>query len=179
MSEQPIKLNDEGLSTLMCEVEFILNSRPLTQQSDDPNDLEAITPNHLILLNPGGNLPPGIFKPSDNYATRRWRQIQYLADLFWTRWRKEYLPSLQQRQKWVTNQRPHQPGDLVLVVDINLPRNQWPLGRVTEAIRSEDGRIRRAKIRISKLVGTGFTFGSTIIERPVTKLILLIPFDEQ
>ena len=42
--------NDEGLSTLMCEVEAILNSRPLTNVSDDPNDLKTLSPNLLILL---------------------------------------------------------------------------------------------------------------------------------
>ena len=67
-------LEDEGLATLMCEVENIVNGRPLTKVSDDPRDLEALTPNHLLLLRSGSTLPPGIF--------RRWRQIQYLSGVF-------------------------------------------------------------------------------------------------
>ena len=43
-------LDDEGLNTLMCEVEAIVNGRPLTKLSDDPRDLEPLTPNHLLLL---------------------------------------------------------------------------------------------------------------------------------
>ena len=43
-------MDDEGLQTLMCEVEAILNGRPLTKISDDPYDLSALTPNHLLLL---------------------------------------------------------------------------------------------------------------------------------
>jgi hypothetical protein len=44
-------VDDECLTTIMCEVESIMmNSRPLTKVSDDPNDLEALTPNHLLLL---------------------------------------------------------------------------------------------------------------------------------
>ena len=39
--------NDKELSTMMCEVEAILNSGPLTKVSDDPNDLQALSPNHL------------------------------------------------------------------------------------------------------------------------------------
>lgn len=43
-------LDDEGLLTMFCEVEAILNDRPITKASDDANDLEALTPNHILLL---------------------------------------------------------------------------------------------------------------------------------
>ena len=88
--------NDEGLSTLMCEVEAILNSRPLTKVSD-PNDLQALSPNHFLLLRAGPESPPGIFAENDQFTQKRWRQVQYLSDMFWKRWTKEYLPSLQKR----------------------------------------------------------------------------------
>ena len=42
-------LTDDVLSTTMCLVEQILNSRPLTSVSDDSDDLEALTPNHFLL----------------------------------------------------------------------------------------------------------------------------------
>ena len=54
-------LDDEGLSTLMCEVEVIVYSRPITKSFDDPSDCEALTPNHLLLLRSGPCLPPGSF----------------------------------------------------------------------------------------------------------------------
>ena len=38
-------VDDEYLVTVFCEVESIMNSRPLTKVSDDPNDLEALTSN--------------------------------------------------------------------------------------------------------------------------------------
>lgn len=76
MNEQEVRLSDKGLSTLMCEVEAVLNSHPLTEVSNDPHDLEALTPNHLLLLNSGTTLPPGLFEKKDLYAKKRWRQIQ-------------------------------------------------------------------------------------------------------
>ena len=94
-------LDDEGLQTLMCEIESIVNGRPLTRVSDDPRDANALTPNHLLMLKSNESYPPGIFSKSDGYSKRRWRQIQFLADLFWKRWVREYLPTLQRRQKWL------------------------------------------------------------------------------
>ncbi|KAJ8289486.1 hypothetical protein GJAV_G00001840 [Gymnothorax javanicus] len=61
-------MDDDGLNTVMCEVEAILNDRPITKLSDDPNDLEPHTPNHLLLLKGKPALPPGLFEPSDIYA---------------------------------------------------------------------------------------------------------------
>lgn len=53
MKEQP--LDDEGLTTLMCEVESVVNGHPITKSSDDPSDSEALTLNHLLLLRSGPN----------------------------------------------------------------------------------------------------------------------------
>ena len=93
-------LTEESLVTLMCEVEAILNSRPLRKISDDPSDLQALTPNHLLLLRAGPSFPPGMFLREDQYTNKRWKQVQYLSDVFWKRWTREYLPMLQERMKW-------------------------------------------------------------------------------
>ena len=42
-------LTDPQLATLLTEVESILNGRPLTHVSTDVNDLEPLTPNHILL----------------------------------------------------------------------------------------------------------------------------------
>ena len=89
---------DEALNTLFCEVEAVLNDRPLTPSSDDPNDLEALTPNHLLLLKGKLILPPGLFDKHETYGRRRWKQVEYISDLFRKCWAKEYLPIVQQRQ---------------------------------------------------------------------------------
>lgn len=111
-------LDDEGLQTIFCEVEAILNDRPITKvYKDDPNDLEALTPNHILMLKGKPIMPSGLFDQSDLYARKRWKQIQYMAQLFWKRWTSEYLPMLQERQKWTKPRRSLTPGDIVLVVD--------------------------------------------------------------
>lgn len=173
MNEQPLRLNFEQLHTLLCEVEAILNSRPITEISSDPDDLDALTPNHLLLLQSNSSFPPGLFSREDMYAKRRWRQVQYLSNLFWTRFRKEYLPLLQQRQKWTNPKRSLEVGDLVLVVDVLLPRNQWLTGRVTSVLSDKDGYVRAANVRVSKNKYNPSNFKCSNFERPISKLILL------
>ena len=160
-------LDDDGLHTLMCEVEAILNSRPITMNSDNPNDLEALTPNHLLLMKCKPVLPPGLFSTTDNYCRRRWRQIQYMSNLFWSRWLCEYLPILQERQKWNNVKRNLHVGDVVLVVDSNSPRNSWPMGLVHALIPDRNGLVRQVKVKI----------GSTILTRPIDKLCTILELD--
>lgn len=94
------KLDEDGLYTVFCEVEAILNNCPITKLSDDANGLEPLASNHLLLLKGKPALPMEVFEPHDQYVRRHWRQVQYLSDLFWKRWTQEYLPLLQERQKW-------------------------------------------------------------------------------
>ncbi len=138
---------DDGLQTNMCEVEAIINNRPITLSSDDPGDVEALTPNHLLLMKTQPNIPPGVFDHDDQYARRRWRQIQYMANLFWTRWTREYLPLLQERQKWLTPQRNFSPGDIVLIMDESAPRNSWNMGRVIQTLPDSSGTVRRVSVQ--------------------------------
>jgi len=174
LREQKITFNDEIFCTLLCEVESVLNNRPLTEVSSDPECNEALTPNHLLLFNAGVTLPPGVFTRDDCVSKRQWRRVQYLVNLFWARWRREYVVLLQERNKWQFSDRSLQPGDLVLVTDINLPRNQWPLGRVVTVHNDRKGFVRSATIRISKCKNTDLSnFATAVIERPITRLVLL------
>ena len=159
-------LDDERLDTLFCEVESIVNGRPITPVSDNPKDLEALTPNHLLLLRAGQPAPPGNFIKQDSYG-RRWRHVQLLSDQFWKRWVREYLPTIQLRQKWIEPQRNLAIGDMVLIMDEATPRKNWPLGLVTETFPGKDGLVRSAEVKSSR---------NTLV-RPITKLCLLESHD--
>ena len=156
------RLSDEVLETLFCEVESIVNGRPLTKLSDDVNDWAPITPNHLLLLRNGPVIPPEKFDKSDMYR-RRWRYAQHLADVFWHKWVKLYLPELQKRVKWTEINRNVSLGDLVLIADENTPRNLWPLAIVDEVLTGRDDLVRSVRLRTR----------TTKLVRPITKIILL------
>ncbi|XP_059918445.1 uncharacterized protein LOC132465721 isoform X2 [Gadus macrocephalus] len=156
--------HDEALQTVFCEAEAILNDRPITTSSGDPNDIEALTPNHLLQLKGKPILPPGLFKKDDLYARRRWRQVQYIADLFWKRWTTEYLPQLQERQKWNKVHRNFTVGDIVLVVEESAPRGAWPIGRITDTMADPKGCVRRVRVKTQ----------TNELEKPITKICLLV-----
>ena len=74
-------LTDDLLATLMAEAESIINSRTLTPILLDPDAEEPFTPNHLRMMR-SSTSPTGLFKGTDCYSRKRWRQVQYLADQF-------------------------------------------------------------------------------------------------
>lgn len=161
-------LDDEALQTALCEVEAIMNDRPITTVTNDPNDLEPLTPNHLLHLKAKPVLPPGLFQRSDLYSRRRWKQVQYITDLFWKRWIREYLPLMQERNKWNKTKRNFSPGDLVVIVDDNAPRNSWLMGRVVEALPGAKGLVRSVMVKTK----------TNILQRPINKLCLLLEATE-
>jgi hypothetical protein len=158
---------DEVLSTVMCHVEFVINSRPLTTVSDDPRDLEPLSPNHLLLLK---STPPLLVETTkQDVYRRRWKQAQYLSDIFWKRWLREYLPTLQLRSKWQQEERNVRVGDVVIIVDDNMPRCTWPLGRVVKTFPGHDGLVRSVEVATQQ----------SVLTRPIHKLCLLETVDRR
>ena len=174
------QLDDESLRTFMVEAEAIINSRPLSLNF--ASQLEPLTPNHLLTMKSNIILPPpGEFQRADVYSKKRWRRVQYLINEFWSRWKKEFLQSLQTRQKWVRPQKNLKKGDIVVVNDEDLPRNQWKLARVAETFPSDDNLVRKVKLAMadSTLDSRGRRKRPiSYLDRPVHKLVLLLSNEE-
>ena len=137
-----------------------------------------MTPNHILRL---GNLetsPPGSFGKDDLYVTRKWRQAQFLADMFWYRYRREYLPTLQRRTKWQKVRKNIKPGDVVLITDQAAPRNDWCTALVKSVKLSQDNMVRSCTVELLKNKYDSKGFDKITLDRPVSKLVLL-PTDEQ
>ncbi|KAK0144674.1 hypothetical protein N1851_017016 [Merluccius polli] len=173
------RLDGSSLRTLFYEVMAIVNSRPLTVGNlSDPSAPEPLTPNHILTMKSTVILPPpGQFVKEDLYLQKRWRKVQYLANEFWIRWRKEYLLSLQQREKWQKNRRNLMVNDIVLLQDDEAPRSEWKLARVYEVFPSSDGRVRKVKLLVSNT--THDTKGkpkvkTVLLDRPIQKVITLL-----
>lgn len=177
------QLDDESLRTLITEAEAVVNSRPLTVESlSSPDGVEPLTPNHLLTAKSNVVLPPpGVFQRADFYLRKRWRRVQYLANEFWSRWKKEYLQSLQRRQKWTRPRRNLAVNDVVIIKNDDLPRNLWKIARVEKVHPDADGYVRKVKLAVgdASLSNKGQRAKPvSYLERPVQKLVLLVPNDE-
>ena len=160
------RLTYEEILTIFVEIERIVNNRPITYVY--PSEIEScVTPNHLIFGRrleyvSDNNLP---LNPNASIDFQSFcKKINTTLKHFWSRWTKEYLSELRERQKIVggKSSRVANVGDVVIVHDDYVPRHLWRLGRIEKLYTGKDGLVRGAEIRIGK---TG-----SIIKRPVSKL---------
>ncbi|XP_024872267.1 uncharacterized protein LOC112454872 [Temnothorax curvispinosus] len=153
-------LSIEEFTTVLAQVEAVLNSRPLCPMSTDPADLEVLSPGHFLTMEPLVSVPTQDVTPLPMNRLSRWQLVQRIHQDFWKRWHQEYLHTLQQRPKWWTSVNPLGVGALVFLKDANMPPLRWRRGRVEALHPGSDGVPRVATVRVAD--GT--------ITRPLVKL---------
>ena len=171
------------LETVMFEVANLLNERPIGMKPGYDISLGTyLCPNDLLLGRASNKVPNGpIFDTSD--VRKRFSIIQSIVTSFWTRWMRDYFPTLMIRQKWHTAKRNLKKGDVVLVQDNDLTREKWKLAQISQAKAGNDGMVRDVVLRYkpcsdadnSKYDGQKDRFDS----RSVHRLVLLLPFEDQ
>ena len=150
---------------------------PLTVETiNDPISFQPLSPfNLLTMKSKVVSLPPGKFLKPDVYSKRHWRHTQHIANEFWSRWRKEYLQSLQERQKWTSKRGNFRVDDIVLLKQSDVPWNQWSLGRVIDINNDQKGLVRSVTLKIDER--TGNENSKCKLEWPIDKTVLLLESD--
>lgn len=150
--------------TFLLQIEAILNSRPLYAISDDPNDIQAITPGHLMFGEPV-IMPTSINPPKQTKAsvTQIWREQKDMRQRFWEQWVKDYLPTLQRRGKWQRKNEKIELDKIVIIKDENLAPAHWLLGKIIELKKGKDDLVRSVKIKTK----------SSELWRPIQKICVL------
>ena len=110
-------------------------------ESDDVNDLQPLTPNHLILGRATRAAPQGPFREVKN-GRKRFEYVQSLIQQFWGRFHREYLQSLMRRSKWQQKERQLKVSDIVMMVEDNKTRGKCNLTRIVEVHSGKDGVVR-------------------------------------
>ena len=160
-----VKLTFEEFTTILAQVEAVLNSRPLVSMPCDDNGIEPLTPGHFLIDKPLESLPdsPVSYRPIS--LLRRWHLCQSLVRHFWKRWSTEFLSTLRCYTKWHHPTRNRQIGDIVILQEDNFIPSKWPLGRIVEIHSGRDGLVRVVQVNTSS--GTH--------RRPISKIALLLP----
>lgn len=161
-------LTYEEFYTLLTQIEAVLNSRPLFAMSIDPNDLEALTPGHLLIGEPLISVPDINLQDVPIKYLSRYQHLCKITRDFWSRWSKDYLNQLQQRNKWKFKKEiENLIGTLILIKEDNIPPQQWRMGRILEIYPGKDGFVRVVLIK---------TQGGNI-KRSINKICIL-PFEQ-
>ena len=170
------RLTYDELITAVCEVEGVLNARPLTYITADDLE-EPLTPAHLITGRRVLNLPDSFYleqveqgdlEISTKHMTERLTHLHKILEEFWRRWTTEYVLELREahrhRQK-TDEQAAVKPGDVVLVFDEDSPRGLWKIALVKSLIVGKDHQARGAILKVG-------TTGSREVNlrRPLQKL---------
>ena len=143
------RLTDEILATAFCLVE------------------QSGTPNHFLLGTSGSVLPS--HQQADVDHRKRYARAQAYSDLIWSRWLREYVPTLNRRPKWPSHENKDlKTGDLVWIVEQTSPRRHYPLARVVKLNFGTDAITRSAEVRTA----------SGNLVRLVVKLAPVLPIPE-
>jgi Family of unknown function (DUF5641)/Integrase zinc binding domain len=147
----PSLLIYEQFTTVLCKVEAVLNSRPLTPLSNDPNDFRILTPGHFLIGRPLVAVPDRNVEDVATNRLSRWEGLQKMQQAFWSLWSREYLNQLQPRPKGRREVHEFRVDDIVLLKDNNLPPMKWALGRIVKLFPNRsDGVVRNVEVRTEK-----------------------------
>ncbi|XP_068899206.1 uncharacterized protein [Tenebrio molitor] len=151
-----VVLSYEELYTLLTRIEAVLNSRPLCPLSNDPNDLNPITPGHFLIGEPLTSISERDLTTTRINRLTQWQRVEQMRQHFWHRWQREYLVQNINRSKQLrgSGSRPSTPalevGSMVILVEDNTPPLQWKLGRIVELHPGSDGVVRVVSVKTVK-----------------------------
>ena len=157
----------EDWTTVLYEITYIVNSRPLYPEGD-PWEFKCITPNNF--LHPYGQPEVPQFTPVDIDNMRGMlRNVQGKVDSFWDCWQRHMPPQLNLRNKWYHPRCNLEKGDYVLIFEEGMknkaaPRSLWKKAIVVEAHPGTDGLVRSATVK---------DCNNNTYVRPVAKLSLV------
>ena len=136
--------------TAFTGAKALLNSRPLTYHSANPNDDVPLTPNHFLFGQIGGQFAPESVDEATFNPKKRWIRVQEVVGQFWHRWIREWLSALNVTRRFLSVERDIQVDDVVSVISPKTTRGHWPLGRIVKVYPSKDGHGRVSKVQVGK-----------------------------
>lgn len=142
-------LNFEHFTTLIIQIEAVLNSRPICTLSSQPDEVIALTPGHFLTGSSLVTVPDEDFTDCNINRLDKWCLVQRMFQDFWSAWQTDYFSSLQNRYKWKQEQSNLNVGDVVLIKEDKVKPLHWRLGRVMTIFPDKDGRVRSVELIVN------------------------------
>ncbi|GFS56475.1 integrase catalytic domain-containing protein [Trichonephila clavipes] len=136
----------EELNTVLCECDYVINSRPLTYISEDVNDLSPLTP-AMFLQEIETSDVTDIDCLDHQEINKNIRHVQTIREQLRKRFRIEYLGQLREQTQHHRKLRPLTVGEVVVVENSLKNRTLWSLARVIQLIPGKDGHVRVARVK--------------------------------
>lgn len=156
-------LTFEEFSTVLAEVESVLNSRPIISTNDDPDNPTILTPSHFLMPKPIRVFPSEDVSELNPGRLNRMELLDHIVQNMWKRLKDEYINTLNERSKWHIVSTKITPGTVVLINE-DAPPLQWTMGVIDSVFPGKDGVVRVAKVRTIKKNKAHFYV------RPIVKL---------
>ncbi|GBN70409.1 hypothetical protein AVEN_118910-1, partial [Araneus ventricosus] len=150
-------LSFEELSTILTEVEAVLNSRPLTYVYNDLREPLPLQPVQFLNFARSDSTLPINFKEiitagsSKLSLIKRKKYQDLLVKQLWSKWKKQYIMDLRNAHalKNPNPQRNMAIDDVVLIEGDNKSKLLWKLGRVIQVFPGRDGGVRSCLLKTS------------------------------
>lgn len=130
------QLTHEVFVTFMFEVTAIINASHLVPVSTDPESPFILTPSMLLTQKKAVSL---LWKISARETCSNVSRRE-LAETFWSRWWKEYIGTCHHKCPEIKE------GDIVLLKDKNVKRNEWQMWLIMKAVPSKDSMVRSVEL---------------------------------
>ncbi|XP_076660392.1 uncharacterized protein LOC143363737 [Halictus rubicundus] len=156
-------LTFEEMTTVLCQIEACMNSRPIAPRSENIDDYTALTPGHFLIGTAITTVPTVTLLDVNDSRLTRWQLLKKLYESVWKAWSNDYIHSLQQRTKWRTASHLAKVGRIVLLRNALAPPCKWELARIIKCHPGEDNIIRVVTIKTA----------NSEYKRPIVKLCFL------
>ena len=137
----------DELQTVLTEVEGVLNDRPLCYFPEQDGSYVPISPARLMTGHSINALPDWsrlsrMSEVSSSFPSKRLKLLEAQLGTLWQAWHKQYLLLLQSKGGDSGSSVEPCIDQVVLIMENNVPRGRWNMGRITELYKGRDGKVR-------------------------------------